>query len=166
MGRNRKTAKDNGTRFETAMESYLQWALDDMRIRRLRLHGAKDLGDIGNVYYKGEPVTIECKWTKTLNATPHLREATVEAANQDSPYPWVLQKKAGVGLKSIHHLGQQLAYTHADVLDMMLADWQESQRRRILTGAEHVGRNRDIVLISTKQFALLLNDGLPLGPDL
>ena len=44
--RSRKTAKDNGTRMETAVESYLQWALDDPRIQRLRLHGSKDVGDI------------------------------------------------------------------------------------------------------------------------
>ena len=48
--RSRRTAKDNGTRMESAVESYLQWALGDLRIQRLRLHGSKDVGDIVEGY--------------------------------------------------------------------------------------------------------------------
>lgn len=93
--RSRRTAKDNGTRMESAVESYLQWALDDLRIQRLRLHGSKDIGDIGNVFFHGRPVCIEVKWTQTMNAPQHMREAIREAGNMDSPYPWVVQKKSG-----------------------------------------------------------------------
>ena len=82
-----------------------------MRIQRLRLHGSKDIGDIGNVYWHGRPVCIEVKWTQTMDAPQHMREAVREAGNMDSPYPWVIQKKAGVGLTSMHKLGQQHAYT-------------------------------------------------------
>lgn len=91
--RSRRTAKDNGTRMESAVESYLQWALDDLRIQRLRLRGSKDIGDIGNVFFHGRPVCIEVKWTQTMNAPQHMREAIREAGNMDSPYPWVVQKK-------------------------------------------------------------------------
>ena len=73
--RSRRTAKGNGTRMETAVESYLQWALGDMRIQRLRLHGNKDIGDIGNVYWHGQPVCIEVRWTQTMDAPRHMREA-------------------------------------------------------------------------------------------
>ena len=163
--RSRRTAKDNGTRWESAMEAYLQWALDDLRIRRLRLNADRDIGDIGVVYYRGEPVTIECKWTDTLDAGPHMREAEREAGNWDSPYPWVLQKRDRVGLTGIHRLGQHMAYTRTSVLDAMLLDWDETMRRRILTGSSTIGRRHDITMISTRQFALLLNHGEPLGPD-
>lgn len=166
MTRNRQSAKKAGTAFETAMESYLRWALGDARIMRLRLHGRKDVGDIGNVFFYGYPVVIECKNTATLNARQHMREAIVEAGNADSPWPWVLQKKAGVGLSSIRSLGQQLAYTQVDVFERMTADFSSSLIATITRDATILGRKGDIIQISTQQFALLLNHGLPLGPDL
>lgn len=141
--RSRKTAKDNGTRMETAVEAYLQWALDDPRIQRLRLHGSKDVGDIGNVYWHGQPVT--------------------EAGNMDSPYPWVIQKKAGVGLTSMHKLGQQHAYTVTEVMDAMLRLSPSALRARIKP--EPLGRKKTMCLITLQEFALILNSGLPLGPD-
>lgn len=55
-----------------------------MRIQRLRLHGNKDIGDIGNVYWHGQPVCIEVKWTQTMDAPQHMREAVKEAGNMDS----------------------------------------------------------------------------------
>ena len=73
--RNRATAKKNGTPKETAVQDYLAWALNDRRIMRTRTHGSKDIGDIGNVFFHGEPVTIEVKWTKTMNASEHMRLA-------------------------------------------------------------------------------------------
>ena len=161
--RSRKTAKDNGTRMETAVESYLQWALDDPRIQRLRLHGSKDVGDIGNVYWHGQPVCIEVKWTQTMDAPQHMREAVTEAGNMDSPYPWVIQKKAGVGLTSMHKLGQQHAYTVTEVMDAMLGLSPSALRARIKP--EPLGRKKTMCLITLQEFALILNSGLPLGPD-
>lgn len=163
--RSRATAKTNGTRFETAMERYLQWALDDPRIQRLRLHGAKDIGDIGNVFYRTEPVTIECKWTGTLNAAGHMREAMVEAANADGRHPWVLQKRDGTGLATLRSCGEQLAYTYDDVLADMISGETGATVRMVTDGMRVTGRARDIDVITVRQFALLLNHGLPLGPD-
>ena len=57
-------SKQKGTRFETAVTEYLRWALQDERIQRLTLHGSKDIGDIGNVYFHGAPVVLECKATR------------------------------------------------------------------------------------------------------
>ncbi|KAB8289333.1 hypothetical protein DSM100688_0413 [Bifidobacterium ramosum] len=165
MTRSRRTARTNGTRFETAMAGYLRWALDDRRIQRLRLHGAKDLGDIGNVFFFGEPVTIECKWTSAPNIGPHMREADREAGNQDSPYPWVLQKAAGVGLSTIRRQGMQLAYTYTDVLEQMLGHVDIRTIDRVTEGSQAVGRNKDVTMITVHQFALLCNYGQPLGPD-
>ena len=161
--RNRKTAKGNGTRMETAVETYLQWALDDKRIQRLRLHGNKDVGDIGNVYFHGQPVCVEVKWTQTMNAPQHMREALVEAGNMDSPYPWVIQKKNGIGLTSTHRLGQQHAYTTTEVLENMLTLSPPALRARIKP--EPLGRRKTMRLITLQDFALILNSGLPLGPE-
>lgn len=161
--RSRRTAKDNGTRMESAVESYLQWAFGDMRIQRLRLHGNKDIGDIGNVYWHGQPVCIEVKWTQTMDAPQHMREAIREAGNMDSPYPWVIQKKAGVGLTSINKLGQQHAYTTTEVMDAMLRLSPSALRARIKP--EPLGRKKNMRLITLQELAMLLNDGLPLGPD-
>ena len=163
--RNRKSAKTAGTRFETAMERYLRWALDDPRIMRLRLHGAKDVGDIGNVFFQGEPVVIECKNTQSLNARQHMREAITEAGNADSPYPWVLQKKPGVGISDVASCGMQIAYTMANVYVKMLEDIPPELAERISRDATLIGRDRDIILITVEQFALLVNHGLPLGPE-
>ena len=154
--RNRKTAKGNGTRMETAVETYLQWALDDKRIMRLRLHGNKDVGDIGNV-------CVEVKWTQTMNAPQHMREALVEAGNMDSPYPWVIQKKNGIGLTSTHRLGQQHAYTTTEVLENMLTLSPPALRARIKP--EPLGRRKTMRLVTLQDFALILNSGLPLGPE-
>ena len=161
--RSRKTAKDNGTRMETAVESYLQWALGDLRIQRLRLHGSKDVGDIGNVYWHGQPVCIEVKWTQTMDAPQHMREAIREAGNMDSPYPWVIQKKAGVGLTSMHKLGQQHAYTTTEVMDAMLA--LSPPHIQTIIKPEPLGRKKNMRLITLQEFASMLNSGLPLGPD-
>ena len=161
--RNRKTAKGNGTRMETAVETYLQWALDDKRIMRLRLHGNKDVGDIGNVYFHGQPVCVEVKWTQTMNAPQHMREALVEAGNMDSPYPWVIQKKNGIGLTSTHRLGQQHAYTTTEVLENMLTLSPPALRARIKP--EPLGRRKTMRLVTLQDFALILNSGLPLGPE-
>lgn len=161
--RSRRTAKDNGTRMESAVESYLQWALDDLRIQRLRLHGSKDIGDIGNVFFHGRPVCIEVKWTQTMNAPQHMREAVREAGNMDSPYPWVVQKKADVGLTSINKLGQQHAYTTPETLDAMLA--LSPPHIQAIIKPEPLGRKKTMRLITLQEFAMMLNDGLSLGPD-
>lgn len=161
--RNRATAKKNGTAMETAVQDYLAWALNDRRIMRTRTHGSKDIGDIGNVFFHGEPVTIEVKWTKTMNASEHMREAVREAGNADSPYPWVVQKKNGVGLASLHKLGQQHAYTTQPVLEDMLGKCPAALSARI--HAEPLGRKKQFRLITLQEFALILNSGLPLGPE-
>ncbi len=161
--RNRTTARKNGAQMETVVQDYLQWALNDRRILRMRTHGSKDVGDIGNVFFHGEPVTIEVKWTQTMDATKHMREAIREAGNADSPYPWVVQKKNGTGLDSLHKLGQQYAYTTDLVLADMLAQSPEMLASRIQ--GMPLGRKKQLRLITLHEFALILNSGLPLGPE-
>ncbi len=165
MSRNRQSAKKAGTEMETAVEHYLQWALNDQRIIRRRLHGSNDLGDIANIFFHGQPVCVEVKNTKRLNATKHYNEAVEEAGNLDSPYPWVVQKKPRVGLSTLERIGRQLAYTDWDTYNTMcaLADNDRYFTPRIRT--EFLGRRKQLVCVTLKSLALILNDGLPLGPE-
>ncbi|KAA8820295.1 hypothetical protein CSQ85_00320 [Bifidobacterium rousetti] len=102
MGRNRKSSKAAGTRLETQMERWLQWAFQDARIRRNRLHGHKDHGDIGGLYYSMDEVCIECKATANsesgapLNVRAEFEQALTEADNIDSPWPVLIKKRDGV----------------------------------------------------------------------
>lgn len=71
--------KTKGTAFETAVTRYLRKVLDDPTIDRMVLHGSADEGDIKGVQFLGRDIVIECKDTRTLNLTEHLREAQIEA---------------------------------------------------------------------------------------
>lgn len=162
MARNRKTAKTEGTRFETAVTRYMSVMLHDERIQRLRLHGNKDVGDVGNVYFYGEKITIECKNTARHDYMKHYREATVEAGNNDSPYPWVVQKKMGVGYKTTVGVGLQLAYTHVDVLHRMLTLIRNAGGNVSLQSLTFIGRGGCLACLSLQDFLLLVNSGIPL----
>ena len=73
------------------------------------------------------------------------------------------RQKAGVGLTSMHKLGQQHAYTVTEVMDAMLRLSPSALRARIKP--EPLGRKKTMCLITLQEFALMLNSGLPLGPD-
>lgn len=175
--RNRKSAKKAGATFETAVCDYLRWALDDPRIQRLRLHGAKDLGDIGNVYFQGRLVTIECKNTKRKAYAEHMREAETEAGNADSELWFVIQKLPGVGIATRESVGKQLVYTDQSVINRwpLVPYWCDTHHRqaqwnmfyRLWSGLPVRGDAGGFNPVSTtlENLALILNDFLPLGPD-
>lgn len=129
MGRSLKAAKAMGARFEQRTAEYLAWALDDSRVERRHLSGAKDRGDITGVMHEGERVVIECKATARDETPRWLREAQDEAWNDDALFWAVVRKRKGVGMESDEAMGRQL------------------------------------VLMTLEQYALLLNHGVPLGPD-
>ena len=95
MIRNRKTAKDAGTRFETLVADYLRAHVDD-RIERRRLSG-KDRGDIGGVRTPhGGRVVIECKdYGGQIKASEWLREAGTERGNDSALVGVVAAKRRG-----------------------------------------------------------------------
>ncbi|WP_282941962.1 hypothetical protein [Bifidobacterium pullorum] len=129
MPRNRDSAKRAGARFEQAVAHYLSWALNDERIERRHLSGAKDRGDITGILFDGHRVVIECKDTSRMDIAQHLREAEEEADNDDALFYAVVQKRRGIGIDRLSGAGQQL------------------------------------VVMPLEQYALLLNHGLPLGPE-
>lgn len=170
--RNRKSAKKAGAAFETAVCEYLRWALDDPRIQRLRLHGAKDLGDIGNVYWHGELVTIECKNTSRTNYGKHLREALTEAGNADSQFAFVVQKIPGIGIGTRENIGKQLVYAdfptilHVSQIVQARGWGQSFTPEPVVWRALPQQFRRVMPMFATlRELALILNDFQPLGPD-
>lgn len=130
-------SKKRGTAWETAVCGYLRWALGDDRIQRLTLHGSKDVGDIGNVHLRGRRVVIECKATRRAAYSAHWGETTVEMGNANADLGAVVWKR---------------------MLELSGVD-----PRRIETMA--IPRNPDLVGLPLDSLALLLNHGLPLGPE-
>ena len=112
--------KQKGTRLETAVLQYMQWALGDPTIHRETLHGSMDVGDIGGVYLQGEPVTLEVKNTTRLDLARHYREAETEAGNKDSVIPVLVQKRRGVGIDSLEGTGRQWAVMDLETLCRLL----------------------------------------------
>ncbi|MGO4923047.1 hypothetical protein [Bifidobacterium choerinum] len=158
-------SKTKGTRFETAVCDYLAWALDDDRIQRLTLHGTKDIGDIGGIRYAGCKVTVECKATATPHYRRHWAECLVEMSNGDANWGVVVWKRPGVGIDTRDKVGTHLAYTRRDVFDAMIYELPHVTRRMLTERIRGIPRNADLVGMSLADWALLLNHGLPLGPD-
>lgn len=96
MGRNRKSAKGAGTRFETLVAGYLAQQLDDDRIERRSKNGAKDRGDVGSVRHMGQRVVVECKeYGGQFKVGPWLAEAEIERGNDDAGVGLVVAKRRG-----------------------------------------------------------------------
>ena len=60
--------KSKGTAYETAVCRYMKGALQDLRIERRALHGAKDMGDLSHIYAHGHEGIAECKAHKQWGA--------------------------------------------------------------------------------------------------
>ncbi|KFI80286.1 hypothetical protein [Bifidobacterium mongoliense] len=170
MSRNRKSAKTEGTRFETVVRDYLAQALDDDRIMRPRLHGATDIGDIANTYFMGQRVCIECKNTKAKAYRAHMLEAIDEAGNLDAPFYFVVQKVPGIGFRSMRKIGSQMAYTTPEVLDAMRREAPDDlflHNTGNFTPFTTKGKApMELVRCDLRSLAVVLNHGLPLGREM
>lgn len=96
MSRTRKSAKQAGTRFERSMADYFARVLGDADIDRQIKTGSKDKGDIRGLYFRGQPLTLECKNCARMELPQWLREAEVEAGNADSELWAVCHKRKGI----------------------------------------------------------------------
>lgn len=115
--------KQKGTAFETAIVRYLRDVLDDKSIDRMVLHGTADEGDITGVKFLGRDVVLECKDTRTLNLTEHLREAQAEAMNHrkaghQTQCGVLIQHAPGIGISS--HAGDQWCVMRLEDFTRML----------------------------------------------
>lgn len=96
MTRSRRSAKDAGTRFETAVVRHLATVLEDDRIDRRAKTGAKDRGDVAGLRTRGQRVVVECKDCATLRLPEWIAEAHTEARNDDALVGVVVHKRRGV----------------------------------------------------------------------
>ncbi|MEV5360599.1 hypothetical protein AB0K45_09670 [Micrococcus luteus] len=96
MTRNRRSARDAGSRFEREIAEYLAAALDDDRIERRSRNGAKDRGDIGGLRVHGRRLVVECKNTSAVKLPAWTAEAHTEAGNDDALVGVVVHKRVGV----------------------------------------------------------------------
>ena len=97
MARNRNSAKQAGTKFETLVTRYLRTTLDDDRIERRRLGGAgNDRGDISGLRHMGQRIVVECKdYGGQLKPGPWVEEAHIEAGNDSALLGIVVAKRRG-----------------------------------------------------------------------
>lgn len=113
--RSRRSARQSGTKFETAIARALADALDDDRIERRTRNGAKDRGDIGGIRLHGQRVVIECKDTTAMRLPEWVAEAQLEAGNDDALVGLVIHKRRGSG----DPLRQWVTCTVADLVAIL-----------------------------------------------
>lgn len=98
MARNRASAKAAGAKFERVIADGLAEALQDTRIDRKVKAGAKDKGDIANVFTsQGGRIAIECKDRGgQFFAAEWVAEAEAERVNDGALAGIVIAKRKGV----------------------------------------------------------------------
>lgn len=115
MTRNRKSARNAGTRFERVIADALAAALEDDRIDRRVKNGAKDRGDVAGVRLHGQRVVVECKDTSVMRLPEWVREAQIECGNDDALVGLVVHKRHGVG----DPMRQWVSMTLADLVAIL-----------------------------------------------
>ena len=91
-------SKAKGTRFESALVSWLQ-ANGFPDARRETLHGTKDVGDVWGVKWMGLPVVVEAKDCQQQRHIQWLEEAETERRNARAVMAIVVAHKKGCGLE-------------------------------------------------------------------
>lgn len=117
MSRTRASARAAGARFERQIADWLAEHLDDRIDRRVK-HGSKDRGDIGGVRHRGRRVVLELKDTARLDLAGWIREAHLEAGNDDAAIGVVVHKRRGTADPA----QQWVAMTVADLAWLLGAD--------------------------------------------
>ena len=117
MSRTRASARAAGARFERQIADWLAQHLDDRIDRRVKT-GAKDRGDIGGIRHRGERVVLELKDTARLDLAGWIREAHLEAGNDDAAIGVVVHKRRG----TTDPAQQWVAMTVADLAWLLGAD--------------------------------------------
>ena len=117
MSRTRASARAAGARFERTIADWLAQHLDDRIDRRVKT-GAKDRGDIGGVRHRGRRVVLELKDTARLDLAGWVREAHLEAGNDDAAIGVVVHKRRGTADPA----QQWVAMTVADLAWLLGAD--------------------------------------------
>lgn len=117
MSRTRASARAAGARFERQIADWLAQHLDDRIDRRART-GARDRGDLTGIRHRGERVVAELKNTTRTNLAGWIREAHLEAQNDDARIGLVIHKRHGVADPA----QQWVSMTLADLAWLLGAD--------------------------------------------
>lgn len=117
MTRSRASARAAGARFERQIADWLASNLDDRIDRRVK-RGLKDRGDIGGVRHRGERVVLELKDTARTDLAGWIREAHLEARNDDARIGVVVAKRRG----TTNPADQWVHMTLADLAWLLGAD--------------------------------------------
>jgi hypothetical protein len=94
MSRNRRSARQAGTRFERVVADWLATHVDDRIDRRVKT-GGKDKGDIAGIRHMGGRVVLECKDTSRIELGVWVNETDVERGNDDAIAGFVVHKRRG-----------------------------------------------------------------------
>lgn len=97
MGRNLRSAKAAGSRFERLIADYLNDRLYGLNVDRQVKTGARDAGDIAGVHLAGKRIAIECKNVTRMDLPKWTREAHTEAGNIGAAVGVVVHKRHGNG---------------------------------------------------------------------
>ena len=97
MGRNLRTAKAAGSRFERLIADHLNDRLYGLHVDRQVKTGACDSGDISGVHLSGKRIAIECKNVARMDLPKWTREAHTEAGNIGGAAGVVIHKRHGNG---------------------------------------------------------------------
>lgn len=95
MGRNLKSAKAAGARFERLIADHLDNRLDGLRIDRQVKTGAADSGDLYGVTCRDRRIAVECKNVTGMRLPQWVREAHTEASNIGALTGIVIHKRHG-----------------------------------------------------------------------
>lgn len=96
MARNRASAKQAGSRFESQVAAYLAEHVDD-RIERRTRGGSKDRGDIAGLRHLGQRIVVECKNTSRINLGTWANETEIQRGNDDAGVGIIAHKRHGKG---------------------------------------------------------------------
>lgn len=97
MGRNLRSAKAAGSRFERLIADHLNDRLYGLRVDRQVKTGARDSGDIAGVHLAGRRIAIECKNVTRMDLPKWTREVHTEAGNIGGAAGIVIHKRHGNG---------------------------------------------------------------------
>jgi len=118
MTRSRASAKAAGSRFERSVADYLALVLDDDRIDRRVKTGAKDRGDIAGLRHRGRRLVLEVKDVTRVDLSGWVREAHIEAGNDDALAGLVVHKRRG----TTNPADQYVTCTLGDLVALLTGD--------------------------------------------
>ena len=120
MARNRASAKQAGTRFESHVAAYLAEHVDD-RIERRTRGGSKDRGDISGLRHLDQKIVVECKNTTRINLSTWATETEIQRGNDDAGVGIIVHKRHGKGQPQ----DQWVTLTLADLVALLTGEPKE-----------------------------------------